>query len=48
MSKKEQPGPKKVKMLSVKRTTVKDLAVQSKRGDAVRGGASGSRSSGTI
>ena len=32
-------GPKKVKKLSVKRTTVKDLSVASRRGDAVRGGA---------
>ena len=35
-----KPEPKKVKKLAVKRTTVKDLDVHSKRGDAVRGGRS--------
>ncbi len=37
MTKKAEP--KKVKKLAVKRTTVKDLDVQPKRGDGVRGGA---------
>ena len=44
----KKPEPKKVKKLVVKRTTVKDLDVQSKRGDAVRGGGSGVRSGGTV
>ena len=40
MTKKAEP--KKVKKLAVKRTTVKDLDVQPKRGDGVRGGGRGS------
>lgn len=48
MTRKQQPEPKKVKKLAVKRTTVKDLEVQSKRGDAVRGGRSSAATSGTV
>lgn len=40
MTKKAEP--KKVKKLIVKRATVKDLDVQPKRGDGVRGGGRGS------
>ena len=40
MTKKAEP--KKVKKLAVKRTTVKDLDIQPKCGDSVRGGGRGS------
>ena len=42
MTRKQQPETRKVKKLAVKRTTVKDLDFQSKRGNAVRGGGSSS------